>query len=150
MMTTGFKIDRHQPIKRLTTYNLHCRKCHPGVEMDFFQHLQLKYKFWAVNTVTFISTMLLVLVALWVEQDRIHVERQQLARELVTLASTDRAPAGLRWLDAAGNAARTTSTATWIPGEALTTHAAVPLHGAWAVQHEGQPRLLAVDQQHYL
>ena len=118
--------------------------------MDFFQHLQLKYKFWAVNTVNFISTMLLVLVALWVEQDRIHVERQQLARELVTLASTDRAPAGLRWLDAAGNAARTTSTATWIPGEALTTHAAVPLHGAWAVQHEGQPRLLAVDQQHYL
>src|SRR5690554_3331789 len=83
MMTTGFKIDRHQPIKRLTTYNLHCRKCHPGVEMDFFQNLQLKYKFWAVNSVTFISTLILVLVALGVEQDRIHTERKRLAAELV-------------------------------------------------------------------
>src|SRR5690554_7238797 len=82
MMTTGFKIDRHQPIKRLTTYNLHCRKCHPGVEMDFFQNLQLKYKFWAVNSVTFISTLILVLVALGVEQDRIHTERKRLAAEL--------------------------------------------------------------------
>src|SRR5690606_26619313 len=99
MMTTGFKIDRHQPIKRLTTYNLHCRKCHPGVEMDFFQNLQLKYKFWAVNSVTFISTLILVLVALGVEQDRIHTERKRLAAELVIPGGTASAPDGLRWLD---------------------------------------------------
>ncbi|MFA5679592.1 MAG: methyl-accepting chemotaxis protein [Pseudomonas sp.] len=118
--------------------------------MDFFQHLQLKYKFWAVNSVTFISIMLLVLVALWVEQDRIHVERQQLAKELVTLGNTNRAPAGLRWLDATGNSGRITSTANWIPGEELTSSAATPLYGAWALQHDGQPRLLAVEYHHYL
>lgn len=117
--------------------------------MDFFQHLQLKYKFWAVNSVTFISTMLLVLVALWVEQDRIHVERQQLAKALVTLSSTDRAPDGLRWLDAAGTTGHSTSTASWIAGEDLNTRAAVPLHGAWAVQHDGQPRMLAVEHHRY-
>ena len=118
--------------------------------MDFFQHLQLKYKFWAVNSVTFTSTMLLVLVALWVEQDRIHVERQQLARELVTLASTERAPAGLRWLDASANARQISSAANWIAGDQLQSSAPVALHGAWAIQHEGQPRLLAVEQHDYL
>jgi methyl-accepting chemotaxis protein len=117
--------------------------------MDFFQHLQLKYKFWAVNSVTFISTMLLVLVALWVEQDRIHVERQNLARELVTLAGTDRAPAGLRWLEPAGSAPRS-SMASWIPAEQLTSRSAVALHGAWAAQLDGQPRLLAVEQHGYM
>ena len=117
--------------------------------MDFFQHLQLKYKFWAVNSVTFISTMLLVLVALWVEQDRIHVERQNLARELVTLAGTDRAPAGLRWLEPAGSAPRS-SMASWIPAEHLTSRSAVALHGAWAAQLDGQPRLLAVEQHGYM
>src|SRR5690606_18948518 len=119
-----------------------------GVKMGFFQHLQLKYKFWAVNSVTFVSTMLLVLVALWVEQDRIHVERQQLAKELVTLASTDRAPAGLRWLDAAALSAVPT-TARWIGGSELGPTGA-GLHGAWAVQHQDQGRLLAVEKQPYL
>lgn len=117
--------------------------------MDFFQHLQLKYKFWAVNGVMFISTMLLVLVALWVEQDRIHIERQQLARELVTLASPDRAPPGLRWLDVRAGSGRSPGTAGWIPGAELISQADVPLHGAWAVQHEGQPRLLAVEHHAY-
>ena len=66
--------------------------------MEFFHHLQLKYKFWAVNSVTFVSTILLVLVALWVEQDRIHLVRQDLARDMIQLSSTTAAPSGLRWL----------------------------------------------------
>lgn len=115
--------------------------------MDFFQHLQLKYKFWAVNSVTFISTILLVLVALWVEQDRIHLERQQMAAELVLLASPDRAPAGLRWLTP--GARRLGSAPTWIPAEELGRQAGAPLQGGWGVQHDGAPRLLAVERQDY-
>ena len=117
--------------------------------MVFFQHLQLKYKFWAVNSVTFISIMLLVLVALWVEQDRVHIERQQLAKELITLSSTDRAPAGLHWLDAT-HSPRVTSVATWTPGDELKQTTAVDLYGAWAVNHEGQPRILGVGHQGYV
>ena len=116
--------------------------------MDFFQHLQLRYKFWAVNSVTFISTMLLVLVALWVEQDRIHLERQQMAEDLVLLAGADRAPTGLHWLDASGR--RLGSTPTWIPAAELGQPAGAGLHGAWGVQQDGAPRLLAVERQDYL
>ena len=117
--------------------------------MGFFQHLQLKYKFWAVNSVTFISTMLLVLVALWVELDRLHVERQHLAGELITLASTDRAPDGLRWLDAA-SAGRSTSVPVWVPASELTQPSTGLLHGAWMVEQQGQPRVLGVEQHSYM
>lgn len=117
--------------------------------MVFFQHLQLKYKFWAVNSVAFVSTIVLVLVALWVELDRVHTERRHLASELVTLASTDRAPDGLRWLDATAYAGRSTGTPAWIPASETVQPPAAVLHGAWAVEHDGQPRLLGVEQQSY-
>ncbi len=117
--------------------------------MGFFQHLQLKYKFWAVNSVAFISTVLLVLVALWVELDRVHTERQHLARELITLASTDRAPDGLRWLDSA-SVSRSTSVPVWLPASEVKQPPTGMLHGAWVVQHEGQPRALGVEQHSYM
>lgn len=117
--------------------------------MGFFQHLQLKYKFWAVNSVTFVSSVLLVLVALWVEQDRVHTERQHLAKELITLSSTDRSPAGLHWLDAR-HSPRATTASIWIPADELKQTTAVELYGAWVTEHEGQPRALGVVQQGYM
>lgn len=117
--------------------------------MGFFQHLQLKYKFWAVNSVAFISTILLVLVALWVELDRLHAERQHLARELITLASTERAPDGLRWLDPV-NTRVGSSVPLWLPASELQQSATARLQGAWVVQHQGQLRTLAVEQHSYM
>ena len=118
--------------------------------MDFFQHLQLKYKFWAVNSVTFISTLLLVLVAIWVEQERILSDRQQLAAELITQEQTNWAPDGLLWLDATFAPRQGGSTAHWISGKQLGTTNSVALYGAWATEYQGQPRLLAVEQQDYM
>ncbi|WP_185266597.1 methyl-accepting chemotaxis protein [Halopseudomonas xiamenensis] len=118
--------------------------------MEFFQHLQLKYKFWAVNSVTFVSTILLVLVALWVEQDRIHLVRQDLARDMIQLSSTSAAPSGLRWLTSTSAGSQATGSARWIPASELGIAAADELTGAWSLQSEGQPRLLAVERQQYL
>lgn len=118
--------------------------------MDFFQHLPLKYKFWAVNSVTFSSILLLVLVALWVEQDRIHAERQLRAGELVRLASIEHTPdAGLRWLDVPANIHHRADTIHWIPASELQPTPAPGLFGAWLAQHDSQPRLLAVEKQSY-
>ncbi|SDS40504.1 Methyl-accepting chemotaxis protein [Halopseudomonas litoralis] len=118
--------------------------------MAFFQHLQLKYKFWAVNSVTFISTMLLVLVALWVEQDRIHVVRQELARDMVLSSSTDTTPAGLRWLNAASSNGTATPSAQWIPASRLNVPATANLHGAWLASRNGEAQLLGIERQDYL
>lgn len=118
--------------------------------MDFFQNLQLKYKFWAVNSVTFISTLILVLVALGVEQDRIHTERKRLAAELVIPGGTASAPDGLRWLDASSAGNRLSGSPVWIPAEDLRVTISAPLLGAWAVNKDGQGRLLGVEKQNYL
>lgn len=119
--------------------------------MAFFQHLQLKYKFWAVNSVTFVSTMLLVLVALWVEQDRIHELRQELAREILAQPQTDTQLTGLRWLPAGNTAATATGTATWLPPEQLSiSQTTDAMHGAWLINQGGEARLLGVERQGYI
>ncbi|CEA05606.1 putative methyl-accepting chemotaxis protein [Pseudomonas saudimassiliensis] len=119
--------------------------------MAFFQHLQLKYKFWAVNSVTFVSTMLLVLVALGVEQDRIHEVRRELARELLVLAPTAPLPAGLHWLPAATTAAPARSGPTWMTADQLAlSPTAGAMQGAWLVEHDGDARLLGVERQDYV
>ena len=117
--------------------------------MAFFQHLQLKYKFWAVNSVTFATTLLLVLMALWVEQDRIHTLRQDMAREILLLSTTDAAPTGLRWLDPASSPGAAAGSAQWIPASQLSATAAT-LHGAWLATHDGGARMLGVERQGYL
>ena len=118
--------------------------------MAFFQHLQLKYKFWAVNSVTFVSTVLLVLVALWVEQDRIHELRQELARELLVLPSTSALPPGLRWMPASNVAASAGKSAAWLPMEQLAVPPTVgAVHGAWLIERDGEARLLGVERQGY-
>ncbi len=119
--------------------------------MSFFQHLQLKYKFWAVNSVTFISIGLLVLIALWVEQERIHSMRQTLAQELVvSLSTTAKAPVGMRWLSTTAGEATATSAPQWLPADAVPASSAQPLQGAWLATSEGEPRLLGVESQNYL
>lgn len=118
--------------------------------MAFFQHLQLKYKFWAVNSVTFTSTLLLVLVALWVEQDRIHAVRQNLAREMVLFSTTDTAPSGLRWLTPPSSAGTATGSPQWVPASQLKTPAATSLHGAWLASRDGKTQLLGVERQGYM
>lgn len=118
--------------------------------MSFFQHLQLKYKFWAVNSVSFISIGLLVLVALWVEQERIHSMRQELARELVvSLSATAAAPIGMRWLSAAANGPTASNTPRWIPASDMPSVSAQPLQGAWLASSEDKARLLGVERQSY-
>ncbi|WP_193074174.1 methyl-accepting chemotaxis protein [Pseudomonas sp. FME51] len=118
--------------------------------MAFFQHLQLKYKFWAVNSVTFTSTLLLVLAALWVEQDRIHTVRQDMAREMILSSTTDTAPTGLRWLNPASSAGTARGAAQWIPASQLNAPAAATLHGAWLASRDGKAQLLGVERQDYL
>ena len=118
--------------------------------MAFFQHLQLKYKFWAVNSVTFVSTVLLVLVALWVEQDRIHELRQELARELLVQPATSALPSGLLWMPANNVAAIAGKSATWLSMEQLPRSPSTgAIHGAWLIEHDGEARLLGVERQGY-
>ncbi|SDS15039.1 Methyl-accepting chemotaxis protein [Halopseudomonas xinjiangensis] len=117
-----------------------------------FQHLPLKYKFWAVNGVTFISTLLLVLVALWVEQRTLHQERQGVASELISHIQMGVEVPHLRWLPAdAMNAAQGSLGATprWIDAADLPPRISDELYGAWAMHKDGQPAYLAVRQQPY-
>ncbi len=118
-----------------------------------FQHLPLKYKFWAVNGVTFISTLLLVVVALWVEQRTLHQERKEVASELITHLQVDNEVPHLRWLpaDAMGTAQASLGvTPRWIDAASLPPRTSGELYGAWAMRRDGQPIYLAVRHQPYL
>ncbi|UAW99737.1 methyl-accepting chemotaxis protein [Halopseudomonas nanhaiensis] len=117
-----------------------------------FQHLPLKYKFWAVNGVTFISTLLLVLVALWVEQRTLHKERQAVAGSLITQLEAGQPVPHLTWLnaDALGTAPPALGTApVWIDADRLPPAMAGGVHGAWGMRNGEQTVLLAVNHQPY-
>lgn len=119
--------------------------------MAFFQNLQLKYKFWAVNCVTFISILLLVLFALWVEQDRIHHLRQETARIQVVSASPNTQLPGTHWLSSSETRQTPSNTPKWLEADELSVATDVSVQGAWlAIDDAGQTRLLAVDRQSYI
>lgn len=117
--------------------------------MAFVQDIPLKYKFWAVNGVTFVSILMLVLVALWVEQGSIHNERRDMAAELVGRLDPGQTVPGLQWITPVPRSAATSQGLRWIPGEELNIPAAADLTGAWAISQSGEPRLLGVKQQGY-
>lgn len=118
--------------------------------MAFFQNLQLKYKFWAVNFMTFISLLLLVLFAIWAEQERIHNILQETARIQVISVSADTALPGAHWLPSSATRQTASNTPKWLDADELTIANNLSTQGAWlAVDNTGQTRLLAVDRQGY-
>lgn len=118
-----------------------------------FQHIPLKYKFWAVNGVTFISILLLVLVAIWVEQRTLHTERTAIARELVVQPQPVAAVQGINPIDPgalAGNSATLTATPSWIPASALPRALSSELLGVWAARQADRLVFVGVVHQPYL
>lgn len=113
------------------------------------QHLPLKYKFWAVNSVAFVTTLMLVLAALWTEQHSLQDQRQQLARALLTSANSAipsvpglvQIPPTARYLQLNVNPGP-----TWIPAEQLASADARRFTGIWASQQASQPYLLGVER----
>jgi len=115
--------------------------------MQFLQHLPLKYKFWAVNSVAFISTLLLVLVAVGIEQDSIQTHRMQLGKALITQESPERPVLpGLRWVNNAALGSATGASATWYAAAELPAGLPADLHGVWVKQD----RALGIESQDYI
>lgn len=118
------------------------------------QHLPLKYKFWAVNSVAFITTLMLVLAALWIEQHSLLDQRQQLAGALLSSANGS-IPAlpGLVQIQPAPRHARlnskTTVAAVWTPADQLDPADARRFTGIWARQQAEPPYLLGVERIDY-
>ncbi|MGH1449404.1 MAG: methyl-accepting chemotaxis protein [Pseudomonadaceae bacterium] len=115
--------------------------------MVFLQHIPLKYKFWAVNAVTFASTLLLVLVALMVERESLQDQRRDTAATLIQ-AGADMTVAGIRpLLPSAGlrAAAGDGTAAQWLPADTLGP-AGQNLLGAWALVGDGELRALGVER----
>lgn len=121
--------------------------------MVSFKHIPLKYKFWAVNGVSFVSLLLLVLVALHAEQGAIHTERKALAASLISQLPENQAISGLAWVSPSAIPGRsrhsTTVVPTWYPGETLQPATADNLVGVWTAQVDGQQRALGVQRQDY-
>lgn len=119
--------------------------------MVFLQHIPLKYKFWAVNAVTFTSTLLLVLVALVVERDSLQDQRRDIAATLIH-TPVQVSVAGLQpLLPSAGlrTAMGSRTTAQWLPAEELGSDGR-ELLGAWALTRDGEPQLLGVERVDFL
>ena len=115
--------------------------------MQFLQHLPLKYKFWAVNSVAFISTLLLVLVAVGIEQDSIQTHRMQLGKALITQETPERPVLpGLRWVNNAALGSATGASATWYAAAELPAGLPTDLHGVWVKQD----RALGIESQDYI
>ncbi|AQZ95917.1 methyl-accepting chemotaxis protein [Halopseudomonas phragmitis] len=121
--------------------------------MVVLQHIPLKYKFWAVNGVTFFSTLLLVLVALWVEQGSLHAERQRVGEQLVHQAAQVRLTE-FEPIAAGGRYARLEqglgTSPRWFPVEQLVATDQDRLLGVWALRQNEQALLLGVKRQGYL
>lgn len=66
--------------------------------MQSFKNLPLKFKFWALNGVAFAATLMLVLVAIWVEQHSIEQTRQELAQVLASEQPANGKVHGLNWI----------------------------------------------------
>lgn len=122
--------------------------------MAFLNNVPLKYKFWAVNGVTFASILLLVLVALWVEQRSLQSERQELGAQLVRyLDPAQSAPRSMRWVSGsridASLVQQATAAPLWIPAERLSPPQP-DLLGAWLSAEGGAPKVLGMERQGYL
>ncbi|HBT57504.1 MAG TPA: hypothetical protein DEA92_10300, partial [Pseudomonas sp.] len=109
--------------------------------MQAFKNLPLKYKFWAVNGVAFAATLMLVLVAIWVEQRSIEQTRQELAGVLAGEQPSDGKVHGLSWITAP--TAAQTEPGRWLEASRLGI-AEDRYIGAWSAV-EG--RALAVERQ---
>lgn len=116
--------------------------------MRFLQHLPLKYKFWAVNSVAFIASLLLVLVAVWVEQGSIQVQRMELGKALIADESgANPSIPGLHWKKGDTSELGTKSlTPVWRAANDLHATQAAGVQGVWL---QGG-RALAVEHQNYL
>lgn len=116
--------------------------------MAFFQHLPLKFKFWAVNAVAFSSTMLLVLAALLIEQDSLHEQRKQTAEALIQVSAGEVALPGLSWstLPARSTRIAVGAVPTWIPADELPSITSDSLFGAWVLEPDGVRRMLGVER----
>ncbi|MEH6492817.1 methyl-accepting chemotaxis protein [Halopseudomonas sp.] len=114
--------------------------------MQFLQHLPLKYKFWAVNSVAFIATLLLVLVAVWIEQHSIQDYRKALGKAVVS-APGEQQPdlPGLRWLGV-DSLNTPGSTPAWRNASELPASPGSELQGVWSTP----TRALGVEHQSYL
>ncbi len=111
--------------------------------MAFLQNIQLKYKFWAVNSVFYLVTLLLVLVAIWVEQQNIHGTRQAVAEQWIQSASPAAHMPGLRWLDSpVAGSAQAAATPRWQSEQSNPA-----LIGYWLLRSEEGVRALAVERQ---
>lgn len=121
--------------------------------MVSFKHIPLKYKFWAVNGVSFVSLLLLVLVALYAEQSAIHTERKALAASLISQLPENQTVSGLTWVSPSVIAGQLKYSSgglpTWVPGETLQPASADKLLGLWTAQVDGQQRALGVQRQDY-
>jgi methyl-accepting chemotaxis protein len=117
--------------------------------MVFLQHIPLKYKFWAVNSVAFASTLVLVLVALVIEQESLQDQRRDMAQVVIQVPHGDTPVPGLKRLEPTTTmqaAAPAPSVATWIPAEKLDSHSTGSLTGAWIISRGGDLRLLGVER----
>ncbi|WOD09576.1 methyl-accepting chemotaxis protein [Halopseudomonas laoshanensis] len=119
------------------------------------QHLPLKYKFWAVNSVAFVTTLMLVLAALWIEQHSLQDQRKQLAGAVLA-SNNNSVPAlpGLKEIPPEPRHNRLTSsniaTPLWKSAEQLDPADAREFYGLWAGQQAGQPYLLGVERIPYM
>ncbi|QIB52055.1 methyl-accepting chemotaxis protein [Pseudomonas sp. OIL-1] len=122
--------------------------------MVSFKHVPLKYKFWAVNGVSFVSLLLLVLVALYAEQNALHGERKALAASLIHSLPENQHVPGLSWINPAAIRSQMKAGAgtsdVWIPQENLKQAATGDLFGLWTAQVDGQQRALGVQRQDYM
>lgn len=119
------------------------------------QHLALKYKFWAVNSVAFVTTLMLVLTALWVEQGSLQEQREQFAGALLASNTANLAPAlGVRPIPpAARHAGLLPAGATqpmWTPAAALEAIDARQFSGIWIGSRQEQLQLLGVERISYV
>lgn len=119
--------------------------------MAFLQHIPLKYKFWAVNAVSFASTLLLVLAALLVERESLQDQRSAMAAMLMQ-APFESSIAGLRSLPpspAISHAVGTLTTAQWLPADTLGATNG-ELLGAWAQASADGMRVIGVERVDFL
>ncbi len=117
--------------------------------MTFLQNIPLKYKFWAVNGVTFVSLLILVLVALGFEQSSANAIRKEVGAALVQ-QGTGAAPEGLVWIETAASRPTVGGAAHWTPASALGGRQADELIGIWSAEVAGTPVQLGVERQSFM
>lgn len=126
--------------------------------MALLRFIPLRYKFWAVNALAFISTLVLVLVAMGLELRSINDTRQEQGRELLRLwsgAQPMSVQGALRpvVLNADDPAlwvqqllATVSSEPTWLDAQVVVPEAAQPVLGAWVSLDDGHEARAVIVQ----